>query len=96
MGQVVSTELYGLGRCVVCEIYGNQTQFGQDKKIRGIINSGGGKAKFDIVFFNGEKTRALPECILRGVQWTIHDEVATGEAVKMACEYADVFANKKE
>lgn len=95
VGQIVSTELYGLGRGVVCSINGEQSQYGQDK-IGGIItHRGGGNAKFDIAFFNGERANAVPECILRGVQWSIHDEVATPEAVKMACEYTEVVADQK-
>ncbi|AGO57692.1 hypothetical protein SOD_p00180 (plasmid) [Serratia plymuthica 4Rx13] len=95
VGQIVSTELYGLGRGVVCSINGEQSQYGQDKNVSGVIHRGGGNAKFDIAFFNGERTKSLPECILRSVQWSIHDEVATPEAVKMACEYTEVVAAQK-
>jgi len=96
VGQVVSTKLYQLGRGVVSAIHGEQSLYGQDKILGGITHRGGGNAKFDIAFFSGERTNALPECILRSVQWSIHDEVATPEAVKMVCEYTDVFAAQKE
>lgn len=95
VGQIVSTELYGLGRGVVCSINGEQSQYGQDKNVNGVIRQGGGNAKFDIAFFNGERSRFIPECILRSAQWSIHEEVATVDAVKMAIEYTDVITEKK-
>ncbi|WP_410529596.1 hypothetical protein H0S68_24795 (plasmid) [Serratia sp. AXJ-M] len=95
VGQVVSTELYGLGRGVVCSINGEQSQYGQDKNVNGVIRQGGGNANFDIAFFNGERSRLIPECILRSAQWSIHEEVATADAVKMAIEYTDVITEKK-
>lgn len=95
VGQVISTELYGLGRGVVCSINGEQSQYGQDKNVNGVIQQGGGNAKFDIAFFNGERSRFIPECILRSAQWSIHEEVATADAVKMAIEYTDVITEKK-
>lgn len=95
VGQIVSTELYGLGRGVVCSINGEQSQYGQDKNVGGVIRQGGGNAKFDIAFFNGERSRFIPECILRSAQWSIHEDVATADAVKMAIEYTDVIAEKK-
>lgn len=94
VGQIVSTELYGLGRGVVCSINGEQSQYGQDKNVGGVIRQGGGNAKFDIAFFNGERSRFIPECILRSAQWSIHEDVATADAVKMAIEYTDVIAEK--
>lgn len=95
VGQIVSTELYGLGRGVVCSINGEQSQYGQDKNVGGVIRQGGGNAKFDIAFFNGERSRFIPECILRSAQWSIHEDVATADAVKMAIKYTDVIAEKK-
>lgn len=95
IGQVVSTNLYGLGKGVVYAISGEQSSFGQGKELGGVIYRAASNAKFDIVFFNGEVSNNLPESILRGVQWTVHDEVATLEAVKMACEYSKLVADKK-
>ncbi|WP_255477990.1 LPD29 domain-containing protein [Serratia sp. OS31] len=79
----------------VCSINGEQSQYGQDKNVNGVIRQGGGNAKFDIAFFNGERSRFIPECILRSAQWSIHEEVATADAVKMAIEYTDVITEKK-
>ncbi|MGH5874113.1 LPD29 domain-containing protein, partial [Serratia marcescens] len=95
IGQVVSTNLYGLGKGVVYAISGEQSSFGQGKELGGVIYRTASNAKFDIAFFNGEVSNNLPESILRGVQWTVHDEVATLEAVKMACEYSKLVADKK-
>lgn len=95
VGQIVSTELYGLGRGVVCSISGEQSQYGQDKNENGVLRQGGGNAKFDIAFFNGERSRFIPECILRSAQWSIHEDIATADAVKMAVEYTEAIAEKK-
>lgn len=76
VGQVISTNLYGRGRGVVYGIHGEQKPdsihlFG------GGVGVSGGNAEFDIAFESGSLTKKLPECILRGVQWKIHDDVKT-------------------
>lgn len=56
----------------------------------------GGRVHFDIVFEDGSESRMLPECILRGVQWKIFDDVATPERIaEMRGHAADVQAEKR-
>ncbi|MFT2794021.1 LPD29 domain-containing protein [Serratia sp. T13T92] len=74
VGQVVSTNLYGLGRGVIHLIQGTQSPETVTHRFGGVMASGG-NATFDIAFECGSMMHQLPECILHGVQWTIHDEV---------------------
>ncbi|MBX9490092.1 hypothetical protein J8Z82_22620 [Yersinia enterocolitica] len=74
IGQVVSTHLYSLGRGVIYGIEGEQSPDTVNNSFGGVICSGG-NATFDIAFESGSLSKKLPECILRGVQWTIIDEV---------------------
>ncbi|HEN3645035.1 LPD29 domain-containing protein [Yersinia enterocolitica] len=80
VGQVISTNLYSCGRGVVYAIHGEQKPesiilFG------GGVGVSGGSAEFDIAFESGSLTKKLPECILRGVQWKIHEEVINATEV---------------
>ncbi|WP_083196350.1 LPD29 domain-containing protein [Serratia sp. 14-2641] len=74
VGQIVSTNLYGRGRGVIYLIQGEQTPETVSHRFGGVMVLGG-NATFDIAFESGGMTHQLPECILHGVQWTIHDEV---------------------
>ncbi|UAN48845.1 hypothetical protein KGP17_27410 (plasmid) [Serratia sp. JSRIV001] len=74
VGQVVSTSLYGLGRGVIYMIQGKQSPETVTHRLGGVMATGG-NATFDIAFECGTMTHQLHECILYGVQWTIHDEV---------------------
>ncbi|WP_447874796.1 LPD29 domain-containing protein [Serratia fonticola] len=74
VGQVVSTSLYGLGRGVIYLIQGKQSPETVTHRLGGVMATGG-NATFDIAFECGRMTHQLHECILHGVQWTIHDEV---------------------
>ncbi|NCG53638.1 hypothetical protein GWK46_20310 [Serratia fonticola] len=74
VGQVISTNLYGRGRGVVYGIHGEQKPE-SIVSFSGGVGVSGGNAEFDIAFESGSLTKKLPECILRGVQWKIYDEV---------------------
>lgn len=94
VGQVVSTILYNRGRGVVVAIRGDQ----RPESIRHLLGgavAAGGNAYFDIVFSNGVMSKSLPECILRGVQWEILDEVVDADAVAAAQAKAVLFAAAK-
>ncbi len=80
IGQVVSTNLYCLGRGVIYGIEGDQSPDTINNKFGGVICSGG-NATFNIAFESGSLSKKLPECILRGVQWTIFDEVMNADDV---------------
>lgn len=93
VGTVVTTNLYWLGRGVVYQIHGEQKP-DTVKQMGGGIMVTGGHAEFDIVHDCGKFSKRLPECILRGVQWEILNEIAdaeeidrlSGNAVKMEAE----------
>lgn len=93
IGQVVSTHLYGLGRGVIYGIEGEQSPGTVNNRFGGVIYSGG-NATFDIAFESGSFSKKLPECILRGVQWTIIDEVMN--AADVAKVYRSALAAELE
>lgn len=87
VGQVVSTSLYNRGGGVVVAIHGAQAlvqQTGAIARVRG--------ASFDIIFSDGQRSNALPECILRGVQWRVFDEVVSMEEVRNLGFAAEAYA----
>lgn len=55
----------------------------------------GGNATFDIAFECGKMTRQLPECILHGVQWTIHDEVLGQDEVQRILSNARIEEERR-
>lgn len=91
VGQVIYTGLYNRGFGVVVAIRGEQAP----ETIRGTVVRMGGRAEFDIVFNGGQRTVQLPESILRGVQWTIYDEVVSAEQVQAYLFKAEEYAEQK-
>jgi hypothetical protein len=75
VGTRIHSILYGGRDGVVYAIHGQQSPESV-RSIGGLIQTGG-RADFDIVFDNGTESLRLPECILRGVQWRIYEEIAT-------------------
>lgn len=88
IGCVITTNLYSLGRGVVYQIHGEQKPE-TIKQMGGGVMVSGGHAEFDIVHDCGKFTKRLPECILRGVQWEILDEIADAEEIHRLCENAE-------
>ncbi len=56
----------------------------------------GGRAEFDIVFESGSETKRLPECILRGVQWTILSDVVSADVIQCMREYCAQETARRE
>jgi hypothetical protein len=79
IGQRVYCGLYGGKYGIVYAIHGQQAPE-SIRKIAGIMSTGG-RASLDIVFPDHRSTQ-LPEAIIRGVQWEIYDEIATGEDIE--------------
>lgn len=90
IGRRVSTGLYGRGRGTIVAVYGAP---GQDpvRALGGGVVMMGGSCEVDIVFDGGQSTKRLPECILRGVQWTVLDEVVDGTAIAQALASAAIY-----
>ncbi|CDL86447.1 LPD29 domain-containing protein [Xenorhabdus cabanillasii] len=94
IGQVVSTNLYNKGKGVIYSIHGEQN-VASIRNLHGVISIGG-SANFDIVFYNGSKSKLLPESILYGVQWHIHDEFVSQEEINVLLENAQSHEIKKK
>ena len=94
VGQVVSTNLYNLGRGVVYAIHGEQKS-SSVRSLSGVV-SYGGNATFDIAFESGHISRALPECILHGSQWRILDEIKQKEEVAHILQQAEEEERRKQ
>ncbi len=90
VGQRVSTNLYGRGMGTVVAVYG-QPDAGSVRSLAGGAVMSGGGCEVDIVFDDGRQSKRLPECILRGVQWKIYDDVVGAGAVADAIAKAALF-----
>ena len=91
VGTMVSSILYNRGRGYVTRIQGVQRP-DTVRRLSGTAIAAGGAATFDIVFESGSYSRLLPEAILHGVQWTIHDReegFADQEQLAALCRHAD-------
>lgn len=87
IGTRVRTDLYARGHGTVFAIHGEQAP-DQVRNFSGVV-AFGGRAHFDIVFDRGCLSLQLPECILRGVQWQILDEVVDKATIAAALVHAD-------
>lgn len=95
VGTRVRCALYFAGEGVVYEIHGAQVPESISTMLGGAGVSGG-VAKFDVVFANGHVAKCVPEAIVRGIQWTIHDETATANEIAELLEHADLVRMAKE
>lgn len=95
VGSVVTTNLYSLGRGVVYQIHGKQKPDTIEEMGGGVMVSGG-NAEFDIVYLCGKFSKRLPECILRGVQWKILDEVVSADKISRLLVNAEECADKEK
>lgn len=99
IGTVVTTNLYSLGRGVVYQIHGEQKPDTIEQMGGGVMVSGG-NAEFDIVYHFGKLSKCLSECILRGLQSVIYDEVVSADEISRlrvnAEECAEMEKNKQE
>lgn len=94
IGQRVKCALHYCGHGIVFGIHGTQ----QPQTVRTVLDGvgqAGGNARFDIVFENGSKAIGTPECIVRGVQWQIFDQVATADELAQALAHAAIVQAAK-
>lgn len=82
VGQRIHSILYGGRDGIVYAIHGEQHP--EDVQSLAHVVMRGGGAEFDIVFDSGTVSHRLPECILRGVQWRIHDDIADADEIANA------------
>lgn len=95
IGTVISWGVLNTGRGVVYAIHGEQKP-DSVKHLGGGVVSMGGNADFDIVFETGGRADRVPECILRGVQWEIFEEVVPQEEIDRLLANADEHAAKNK
>jgi len=96
IGTRVHSILYGGRDGIIFKITGDQ----RPETIR-YLGGGcmvtGGSATIDVVFAKGTISRAIPESIIRGVQWRISDsELASAEEIQLALAYAHLETRRKE
>ena len=94
IGTRVNCILHWAGRGVVFAIHGEQRPE-TVRRIGGGVHMGGG-ARFDVVFENGAISRAVPESIVRSVQWSILPEIATETEIAAALAHAAHVTAEKE
>jgi hypothetical protein len=95
LGQRVYTSLYSRGPGIVVAIHGQQDS-GSVRSLGGGVVMMGGNATFDIAFKCGSFTKHLPECILRGVQWQIGEEVADADEIIDAVQFCNAHAAREK
>ncbi|WP_265838700.1 LPD29 domain-containing protein [Roseomonas mucosa] len=88
VGSFVSCILPHAGEGIVSEIHGVQAP----ETVRTLGNGiavQGGRASFDVVWLNGNRSKQVPEAIIRGVQWKVRGSVAGDNELKSALAFAD-------
>lgn len=86
IGTRISCILHWAGRGIVYAIEGEQQP--ETVRIVGGVMHSGGRASFSVVFDNGAISKAVPESIIRGVQWRVLDETASAEDIAAALAHA--------
>lgn len=94
IGTRIHSILYGGRDGVVYAIHGIQSP-GSVRSLGGGVMMMGGGAHFDIVFDDGTQSRALPECILRGVQWRIYADVASASEIADLLQFNSTEEERK-
>uniref|UniRef100_A0A6M3KXQ4 Large polyvalent protein associated domain-containing protein n=1 Tax=viral metagenome TaxID=1070528 RepID=A0A6M3KXQ4_9ZZZZ len=93
VGQRVYSILSGGRDGIICRISGEQSP----ETIRSLGGGAvvmGGRATMDIVF-EESVSRQIPECIVRGVQWFISEEIASGDEILTALTQAAMAQTEK-
>jgi len=88
VGSFVSCVLPHAGEGIVSEVHGTQAPETVQSLGNGIVMKGG-RAFFDVVWLNGNRSKQVPEAIIRGVQWKVRGSVAGDNELKSALAFAD-------
>jgi len=86
IGTRINCVLHWAGPGTVYAIHGEQRP-GSVRVTCGVAHSGG-SASFDVVFDNGRMSAKVPECIIRGVQWSVLPGIASAEQIAEALAHA--------
>jgi len=96
VGTRVHCILYGGQDGIIFKVNGTQSP-GSIRQLGGGCVVAGGGAFFDVVFKDGAISHAIPEAIIRGVQWFIQkDNKATPEEIQFALAYAVLETSRKK
>jgi len=95
IGTRIHSILYGGRDGVVYGIQGKQSPDSVRSIFGGAMMTGGG-SHFDIVFDNGTTSRGLPECILRGVQWRIYEDIVSAAEIADMLKFAGSEDERKK
>lgn len=95
IGTRVHCILYGGKDGIVFAIHGEQSPETVSQMGGGVI-ARGGRASFDVVFSNGDISRHVPECIVRGLQWRLLDGIANSEEIAAAITHSALIRAEKE
>lgn len=95
VGTRVRCALHYCGEGIVVGIHGDQ----RPETVRTFLGGAGvsgGRATFDVVYLNGSRSERVPEAIVRGIQWTVLDEVADADEIARAVAFAAEAKARKE
>jgi len=96
VGTRVHCILYGGNDGIIFKVNGAQEPGSIQRLGSGCVVTGG-NATFDVVFDNGSISRAIPECIIRGCQWSIQEGGrASNEEIQFALAFATLETDRKE
>jgi len=95
VGTRVHCILYGGRNGIVFKITGDQHPENVRHLGGGCVVTGG-TATIDVVFDDGTISYAIPEGIIRGVQWNILEGVANAEEIAIALAYAELESRRKK
>lgn len=94
VGQKIYSILYGGRNGVIFHIKGEQRP-DTIEHLSSVVCMGG-NAEIDVVFSDGTISRCIPECIIRGVQWYIYDDVVDSLVIDQMLAYAEAVKIQKE
>lgn len=96
VGQRVNCAFHWAGPGIIVAIHGDQKPASVGSMGGGCVVYGG-SATFDVAYDNGLLSKMIPEAIIRGLGWTIYDEVVDADDVLDAVRHCSNFsAYKKE
>lgn len=94
IGQRIFCSLYGGNFGVIFNITGDQKPETVSNFSKIIVS--GGNAYFDVVYDNGSVSRQVPEAIIRGVQWTIYDDVVGQDTIDALLSHHETVSRSAE
>jgi hypothetical protein len=90
VGQRLHCALYGGKDGTVVAIHGSQSPESVGSLGGGFVQTGG-NAYIDVIWDSGARSNKVPECIIRGVQWRIYDDIRSTDEILDAIDNARRF-----